>query len=145
MHLTSRKQRGDTIIEVMIALAVLGLAFAISYATANRSLQTARNAEEHSEALQYVDSQLELMRRDGADSALYQQNAQQCMDPATDQPVSDSQAVCTINGLYHISFSYTPKPLNGVDQDVFSVKVTWEGIGDFGPQQESLNYKLHRS
>lgn len=55
--------RGDTIVEVMIALSILGLAFAISYATANHALLQARNAQEHSQALEYVDGQLELLRQ----------------------------------------------------------------------------------
>ncbi len=32
------RQRGDTIVEVMIVLAVLGLAIGIAYSTASRSL-----------------------------------------------------------------------------------------------------------
>jgi hypothetical protein len=46
----------------MIVLAVLGLSFAISYATANRGIIQSRNAEEHSEALGIINSQVELLR-----------------------------------------------------------------------------------
>lgn len=55
-------QRGDTIIEVMIVLAVLGLALSISYATANRSLLNTRQAQENSEATSLVQSQVEALR-----------------------------------------------------------------------------------
>jgi prepilin-type N-terminal cleavage/methylation domain-containing protein len=54
-----RQQRGDTIIEVMIVLAILGLAISISYATANRSLLNTRQAQEEAEAAEYVQSQIE--------------------------------------------------------------------------------------
>ncbi|HET7060453.1 MAG TPA: prepilin-type N-terminal cleavage/methylation domain-containing protein [Candidatus Saccharimonadales bacterium] len=52
-------QSGDTIVEVMIVLAVLGLAIGISYATANRSLLNARQAQENSQASAAAQSQVE--------------------------------------------------------------------------------------
>jgi len=58
------RQSGDTIVEVLIVLAILGLALSISYATANKGLQQSRNAQEHSEALALVNSQVELLRSD---------------------------------------------------------------------------------
>jgi type II secretory pathway pseudopilin PulG len=52
-------QAGDTIVEVMIVLSVLGLAIGISYATANRSLLNARQAQENSQATAAAQSQVE--------------------------------------------------------------------------------------
>ncbi len=52
-------QRGDTIIEVMIVLAVLGLAIGIAYSTANRSLLNARQAQENSQATAAAQAQVE--------------------------------------------------------------------------------------
>jgi len=57
---------GDTIIEVMIVLAVLGLAISISYSTANRSLLNTRQAQENSEATKVLQSQIEGLRILGA-------------------------------------------------------------------------------
>lgn len=54
--------RGDTIVEVMIVLAILGLALSICYATANRSLTNARQAQENAEASELVSSQIEQLR-----------------------------------------------------------------------------------
>jgi type II secretory pathway pseudopilin PulG len=42
---------GDTIVEVLIVLAVLGFAFSISMATANKGLSQSRNAEDPSISL----------------------------------------------------------------------------------------------
>lgn len=58
-HLT---QSGDTLIEVMVVLTVLGFAIAISYATANRGLLNVRQAEENSSATEKVQSQVENLR-----------------------------------------------------------------------------------
>lgn len=62
MRLKYRDWRGDTIIEVMVVLAVLGLALSIAYATANRSLLDARQAQETSYASAQVQNQLEGLR-----------------------------------------------------------------------------------
>jgi prepilin-type N-terminal cleavage/methylation domain-containing protein len=57
-----RKQRGDTLIEVMIALAIIGSVIAISYATASRALRTGRAAQERTEALKLVEGQIETLK-----------------------------------------------------------------------------------
>ena len=55
-------ERGDTIIEVMIVLAILGLSLGISYATASSALNQSLNAQQHSTALGILNSQVELLR-----------------------------------------------------------------------------------
>jgi len=59
-----RKQNGDTLIEVMIALAIIGSVIAISYATASRALRTGRAAQERTEAVKFVESQVESLNRE---------------------------------------------------------------------------------
>jgi type II secretory pathway pseudopilin PulG len=49
--------RGDTIVEVLIAIAIAGFAIGISYATAQRSLDQAISAREHNEALNILENQ----------------------------------------------------------------------------------------
>ncbi|HSX36786.1 MAG TPA: type II secretion system protein [Patescibacteria group bacterium] len=144
----SRDKRGDTIVEVLIALAILGLAFSISFATANRSLTVARNAEEHSEALQYLDSQVELARVDAGDTSLYAGN--QCMDTVANdvnygKPVPTTSVICKINSLYNLSYTYSQaKDSNNIPQDIFTFTVAWEGVGSLGAQQEQISYKIHK-
>jgi type II secretory pathway pseudopilin PulG len=54
--------RGDTIVEVLIAMAVLGLVLTSAFAISNRSYATGISARERSEALEIAESQLELLR-----------------------------------------------------------------------------------
>lgn len=61
-HVSKLRQRGDTIVEVLIVLAVLGLAMSISYATATRSLLQAREAQENGVATVLLQSQIERLR-----------------------------------------------------------------------------------
>lgn len=160
-------QTGDTIVEVLIALAILGSAFGISYATANQGLSSARNSEEHSQALQYINKQLELLRSaaQNADAntptGIFKQTVAFCLTesapvavvPFTSgyTPGNDATAnvqatgsgkypaACSVNGLYNYAITYT----KGANQDVYKVYVSWQGIGTFGAQQETLSYKLH--
>ncbi len=51
-------QAGDTIVEVLIAIAVSAFVIATSYSIANKSLQTAINARERNQALNLLESQI---------------------------------------------------------------------------------------
>lgn len=51
--------RGDTIIEVLISIAILSVILVGAYVTSNESLVNVRNAQEHSEAISLAQSQLE--------------------------------------------------------------------------------------
>ncbi len=55
-------QRGETIVEVLIALAVTSFLIGAAYATANRSLMGARQSQERAEALTFTESQVEALR-----------------------------------------------------------------------------------
>ena len=55
-------QAGDTIVEVMIALAVLSLSLGISYEAANGGINQSVNAQEHAQALGLIDAQVEELR-----------------------------------------------------------------------------------
>lgn len=57
------KQRGDTILEVLIAVAVLSFALATSYTMANRSVLSVRQAQERAESSKITNSQLERLKQ----------------------------------------------------------------------------------
>jgi prepilin-type N-terminal cleavage/methylation domain-containing protein len=56
------KQRGDTMIEVLLAMAVVGLSLGIAYGIANRAIATGRNAQERTEATKLAESQIEVLK-----------------------------------------------------------------------------------
>jgi type II secretory pathway pseudopilin PulG len=60
--MTNRRQAGDTIIEVLICMAILGFAMSLCYGIARRGLFIVRQAEEHSQSLQLAQGQLERFR-----------------------------------------------------------------------------------
>ncbi|MGH7240713.1 MAG: type IV pilus modification PilV family protein [Candidatus Saccharimonadales bacterium] len=58
----SREQRGDTIVEVLISIAIVSLVLAGAYAITNRNLSTTQDSQEHGQALQFAQQQIELLR-----------------------------------------------------------------------------------
>jgi len=56
--LTQQKDRGDTIVEVLIAIAVAAFAIGTAYAISNKSLQNAISARERNEAINILQSQV---------------------------------------------------------------------------------------
>lgn len=62
MRLFNNK-RGDTILEVLIVMAVLSLVLTVSLAITNRSTQGNRQAQERGEAFKRAESQLELLKK----------------------------------------------------------------------------------
>jgi prepilin-type N-terminal cleavage/methylation domain-containing protein len=59
---STRDQRGDTIIEVLIAVAIISLVLATSYAIVNRNIGTNQDTQEHNQGQQIVQRQIELLR-----------------------------------------------------------------------------------
>ncbi|MDB5168683.1 MAG: hypothetical protein JWO41_39 [Candidatus Saccharibacteria bacterium] len=143
-----KSQRGDTIVEVMIALTVLAMAFSIAYATANKALLQARNAQEHTEALQYLSGQVELIRARTDNPKVFAAGTF-CMDPVTGNVIRPVTAACTITpagsgASYVLTIDYVDSLSSGAHQDHFTATVKWQGVGTFGPQQEQLFYKVHQ-
>lgn len=61
-YFKSLNQAGDTIIEVLIAMAVLAIVLSGAYYVANHSLSVERDSQEHSEASTIAQSQIEALR-----------------------------------------------------------------------------------
>lgn len=59
----SRKQAGDTIVEVLICLAILGSALTVSYGVASRSLAQIRQAHEKGEMLSIAQTEAERLKQ----------------------------------------------------------------------------------
>lgn len=60
--LASRRQAGDTIIEVLLCIAVVSTVLGGAYVTVRRGLDNSRQAQERSEGLKHVETQLEQLR-----------------------------------------------------------------------------------
>lgn len=152
-------QAGDTIVEVLIVTAVLGLVLAGSYAIASRSLKGMQQAQERGEALKLAEGQLESVKTAVAANApgvlessqnLFCLESQGNTTPKVhkftgaqtiEEPIEDDNFLRYPNackrGLYHIA----------IEQNLFEgrgnyvVYVRWDGLN--GTKQEVvLRYRL---
>ncbi len=62
MYIKHLRERGDTIVEVLIAIGVISLVLAGAFVMTNRSLQGTRDAQERVNAVKLVESQVEQVK-----------------------------------------------------------------------------------
>lgn len=149
-----RKQAGDTIVEVMMVLAVLGLSFGISYATANRSLHESRNSEERGQALAMLGKQVELLRTTVTSSETLvpstdtaKKNKPFCLDENgkvawfTMADGTENPACISSDKLYKMNIVF--KDDGTSTGGVYVATINWDGVGTLGKQQVQLKYGLH--
>lgn len=165
----SRGQAGDTIVEVLIVLAVLSLAFAISYSTATHGLAQSRNAEEHSEALGLLNTQVELVRTSLVKHVILPVNTTPptgsssldfCMSDSSDPPavVGFGSYIVPVSGAADTAINnVAPNPVYPAQcvsgyyhtsvvynstTGSYDFRIRWNGLSNLGLQQEELNYKI---
>lgn len=159
-----RKQSGDTIIEVLIVLAVVGFALGISYATANRSLLATRQAQETSGAVALLQSQIEALRTmysSNPGQFTSKQNNYYCVtgnpgsyvissqiNPASGAPnITSDKASYTSSGCvvgappYYVYFIYTVDPSG--DNATFTANAQWDDVAGQGEDSSTLIYKVN--
>lgn len=148
-------QNGDTIVEVMLAIVIVGMVLVASYSASARALRTGRFAQEQTEALKLAESQIEKIKYvAGLDASVTPPNVFDVSQPANqvfciDDSIPfkkvllsdiDYNAACTkISGLYSLLVTY-----DGTAADVFTVKVTWERQATDQLGVVQVAYKLHK-
>ncbi|HMS23371.1 MAG TPA: hypothetical protein PKB09_01005 [Candidatus Saccharibacteria bacterium] len=153
MRRLSIGQSGDTIVEVLIAVTVIGLSIGLAYGVANRSLKTARQSQERTEAVKLAEGQTEQLKamsyRDAAsDEGIFNTGQTYCLingekktssgltiGSLDDDDLSNYNADCT-EGLYHIAV--VPASDNN-----FDIYVRWFGIGQLEKEQVKISYRLY--
>jgi type II secretory pathway pseudopilin PulG len=153
--------KGDTIVEVLIAIAIVGMVLAGAYASANKSLQANRRAQERAEALRVAEQQLEYLKKAGSDDAVNLADGNFCMAsatgvrrPMTNGPPPAAYGLDTFtlfpSGHYplacRVSFNnggYYYHPWVTGNAETFIVHVRWDGSGGL-KQEATLTYRVHQ-
>jgi prepilin-type N-terminal cleavage/methylation domain-containing protein len=136
-----KNSRGDTIVEVMLVLAILGLAISISYATANRSLLDARQAQENAQATELAQQQIESLM------SLSNLGNPQNIFQAGPYCISSTYTIVTGNSCnsgtipYHIVVTGPPIPATG---GTFTVQIIWPDVESQGNDTVTLIYRLYQ-
>ncbi len=148
-RLERQKQRGDTIVEVLISLAIISVVLAAGYALASHSLNSSTRAQQRSEALAYAQGQVEFIKNACSDPSAplctaYKNQAQGfCVQPsgAVDSSVN-TDGLCsnypdkTTTSPYGVGVIYDPL------SKVFSVSAAWTSTSGSALDELDLYYKL---
>lgn len=152
------RERGDTIVEVMIALAILTLVLWGAYYTANQSYRNDRDSQEHTEATTVAETQVEGLKSLGAN-----------FNPVNDQCINNDLVAtidCEVDGSNTsnfylnasscLSYCYTVKdvaeptttpftlsvaPPVVIQLTTYKVNVSWFALGG-GTDQVTLYYRV---
>lgn len=149
-------QRGDTIVEVLIAMAIASMVLGSSYAVAHKTMANTRQAQEHSEAAEIANEQIEAITTlSSAGNTNISDNSPQysciAIVGTTLQVVSqfsvtnprgstadyDPSCVRTSTAGYRTAFRY----LSAVR--TYEVIVTWDAIGSGEQNSVIMTYKAN--
>ena len=114
----SRDERGDTIIEVLIAIGIVSLVLTSAYALTNRNVQATQEIQEQAYAQKLVEQQVEILR-----SATAKPTSNGCFS-APNTYVATTDSACHIsNGgaTYNVVIS-----LSGA---TYGIKASWATLG----------------
>lgn len=146
---------GDTIVEVMIVLAVLGLALSISYATANRALANTRQAQETADASKLVETQIERLRSIAPQSFgsnpltnIYAANnfcLQYAGTPPSLRIYSSSSANCTSLGRdgLNVSGGFYNLEIIRSGPNNYQVRASWPNVRGDGTDTVTMTYRVY--
>jgi len=158
------KQAGDTIVEALIATAIVGLTIGLAYGIATRSIRSARQAQERIEAVKIAETQIETMKAYASDDnstndEFFGNGNAFCLTAAgvlvrtgltTVPDFGDDQLNATEysencrqgeNQRYHVAVQRTD--LNE-GRYQFTVSVRWFSFGELDKEQVQILYRLHR-
>lgn len=152
--------QGDTIVEVIFVLAILGLALTVSYATANASLTNVRAAEEHSEATVISQTQVSDLYQlaSSANSQIFTESGSFCI--LNDTTIDPTPSDCTFgDGKLFQTLVYSCNYYSGAGtfcegipgsgagssykSDTFVVNTTWPSATGNGNDSVTLTYRVH--
>jgi prepilin-type N-terminal cleavage/methylation domain-containing protein len=169
-RLKQSNQRGDTIVEVLIALAIISSVLAGAFLVVQRSAYAVRDGQERGEMLQILQGQVELVRQlsltaTDTSSGVFSTAPSKffCVDVDSASPTyrkrvdsagmtaippidSDDYAsynsACTnIQGLYNVAVTYTPSA-GPANPAAFKFYGRWDRLGG-GKNEEQLVYRIY--
>ena len=145
------RQAGDTIVEVMIAVVVVSSLLVGAFTVTTHNLTDVRDSEEHSEALQLLQGQVELLRNDAPIAGTVPNTLPTslttafCLVGSTYKLVSSGGCQAGSNNLYKLSiicasFVACTGP-STTQTTTFTLSATWPALNG-GNDSVFLTYKV---
>ena len=149
-------ESGDTIIEVLIALVIIGLVLTASYATSTDSVNIIRRSQERTMATKLAEGQLEMIKAkintnspeldqvfdangfclDVNDGSYTAQNAGTALLPVADANFNEYEDECRQDEFFYVHVFR--------ESDRFNVSVRWERFGGGSVDELKVVYGARR-
>ena len=145
-HQRTDRQRGDTIVEVLIAVTVVSMVLGGAYVTTNKSLLATRASQEQSGALKLSESQLEQLK--GLvitnPNAIFTTTAPFCIFNQTMVlPSTDARCTQNVAGAAAITDPRYRLAITRTGND-FSIRTIWTDVSGKHDDQLSLKYRVYK-
>lgn len=149
---------GDTIVEVLLSITIIAFVLGAAYLLTNRSLQAGIAAREHTEAVNYLQGQIERLK--GAKESISKPAfdtkyrvvtptpAPFCLivdasDTVSQKPAGDPACFVdptnSTNGRYHLSIIYISAP--AANANTFKFSASWDRIGAGTTESADIYYR----
>lgn len=140
-------QKGDTIVEVLIAIAVMTSVLGGAFVMTNRSLQNTRTAQERVNAVKLAESQVELIKNVVATNpdAIFGAGvpAAYCINSAG-TVLTSTNAACKVDGAGNAT---TTQPAFNLSitrsSNTFTVTNSWVSIRGGGNNSVQMKYRAY--
>lgn len=121
--------KGETIVEVMIAIAVVGGVLSGAYYLLNQSYKQSQAAVERTAGVKAAEAKVEILRTfNPTQLGTYAVNANFCISNAG--PVADTDGACKID-----RYTVTAKKLTN---NAYEIKAEWDGL--LAPKESATIY-----
>ena len=130
-----QNSKGDTIVEVLISLAILTMVLGGAYYTASQSFRNDRDAKEHSEALTIAQTQVESLRvlggiKSGALCIDGSRPTNSCYVDSNNTSIFNSKCPTSVPYCYKVNIYHSPSVIvSGVHLTTYKVSVDWAPLG----------------
>mgnify|MGYP003606242040 CR=1 FL=1 len=139
---TIKRQCGDTIVEVLICITVLAMAFGVTFATVSASNKTMLSNKERFQAQRYANQQAEYIRASGGALRNDINSDSHCLyydSVSTPKKVNFTEIdnpECQKEGLYKIAVTCQVQALNPKSScndtddnfNIYKIKVEWDSL-----------------
>lgn len=148
--ITKMTSRGDTIVEVLIAVALMGVILTGAYAISNRSSTGIRQGQERAEALKIAESQVEKLKVASASTSsdiftrtdtfcAYIEASGASIKTVAVADLTPPQPCKIVNGItYDVAVDRT----HAGNSHLFNVTVSWPSATGNGDDRVVMKYRL---
>lgn len=136
--LNRTNERGDTIVEVLIAMAIISLVLVGAYVTSTHNAASLQNSQEREQAQRLVESQIEMLRANGGIVT-----PGDCFNNSVETSTCDTFTASNSGATYKLTVDGPSGVTNPVG--VYTVTATWTSIGSNANDDSSVTmyYRLN--